>query len=166
MITKFSTYIKESTDNEGSFVVNDINEQHIDPRETTTIDTLEIRKELGETKFPDENTNYENFSFNNKISEKFLKKIREILVGNVISYYGYYYCSADNEKFYECKNLLVYRINLNLNNVLCIKSREWPYGGSEISGGAVDERYPITVKIRPKIYRPEDPYGEENWEID
>ena len=133
--------------------------------EEQVINTLEIRKELGETNFPDENIDYEDFTFNNRISERFLERMKEILRGNTVSFKGYCYRSVEKERFYECEDLLVDRITINLNNVLCIYSKEWPTGERVVIGGAVDERHPITVKIKPRIYRADDPYGEEDWDM-
>lgn len=141
---------------------NKVNE-NFEEDDTMIINTLELRKELGETNFP--NDDYENFFFTKKISDKFLEIMKHHLIGNKISFTGYYYHYNDAEKSYKCEDLTVNKVDLNLANVLVITSNQWGIlWDSKIVGGAVDERYPIIVKPRKRRITELDPYGEEEWD--
>jgi hypothetical protein len=95
------------------------------------------------------------------VDHEYLNLMKKILIGKHIIFYTYSYVNGERGKCHGTVDFMEF----NGHGVLIFHLKEEKQGGPYIAQGALDERMPIKSYKMKQIYTEEDPYGEEDWNV-
>ena len=103
----------------------------------------------------DEYNGYRKYSSGLNKNRDYLKKMEELLIGNFVQFYKFDY---ENGEFKEPIKFKVKLVSYNMLGIIHIVSDKY-------ITGLMDERKPIKITKKKRIFREDDPYGEEEWDV-